>query len=586
MTSKLPSSLTLQKRSGFAVIDPETELYHHKIGRAQHVAISYVWGDWTENPEAGHHLRHWPILRQRLLRIVGRSASQFMKIESGNSSRCWLDCKCINQESEGDKKYWVPRMDEIYSEARCTVLLLRNINLTSLKEAEGQLACDLDDDDHACHLTQICTTLTCLSPELEAECIDTLKILNAGEWRKRAWIFQEILLSKEYILSGEDGVEIKLGDAATIAYLLFQRYPQHKGLGEFASWCRRLFRLRLYYFEYKICPSNLLQLASSLEATLPCDKYYALCGLLRLKTLKYDSSHSERQALESVILALTKAGRLSWLSAIPPAINRKISVDGRFLPYVERRLDQGLGSLYANTKGSSITQVVFTTRHVGHITKIYNALELLQAAILLAKAENPSPQDFLPHISIIPALLMTVSREIVETLTCQPILGRLCRVLKVPEQNSGSTVLMKLLAIQSPTPFQTHQSLAPDDLLADTELVAASAWAVQHHVNEILNSVEFLEWCPIEKPESRYHAIGSKGCHIGTQVCIVIGDPLLMAVEMDVAERGSKETRWITMLQQPASQDKGVQFNPSASSFASLSARWNGWKQRDLSFSI
>lgn len=584
MTSELPSSLTLQKRSGFAVIDPESELYYHKIGRAQHVAISYVWGDWTKDPEAGHHLRHWPILRKRLLRIVGPGASQFMKIESGHASRCWLDCKCINQNSEGDKKYWVPRMDEIYSEARCTVLLLRNINLASLKEAEESLACDLDDDDHACHLTQICTTLTSLSPELESRCIDTLKAISRGEWRKRAWIFQEILLSKEYILSGEDHIEIKLGDASTIAHLLFQRYPDHGWLGEFASWCRRLFRLRRYYFAYKICPSNVLQLASSLESTLPCDKYYALCGLLRLKNLPYNSSHSERQALESVILALTKAGRLSWLSAIPPSINSKIILDGEFLPYVERYLYQGLGSFYANTKSSSDSQIVFSSRHVGHITQIYNAQALVQEAISLAN-EIPPQQDFLPHISIIPALLMTVCREAIESLAAQPVLGRLCRVLKIPEKNGGAALLMKLLAIQSPTPFHTHQAPTSDNPLADTELVASSAWSIQHHIHTILHSVEFLEWSPIGKPAARYYAVGSKGCRIGTQVCVVIGDPLLVAIDMDAPQGHITQAKWITMLQQPASPDKGAQFSPPAA-VASVSARWRGWKQRDLVFSF
>lgn len=508
-----------------------------------------------------------------------------MKIESGHASRCWLDCKCINQNSDGDKKYWVPRMDEIYSEARCTVLLLRNINLSCLKEAEQNLACDLDDDEHVCHLTQTCTTLTSLSPELESCCIETLKAIDSGGWRKRAWIFQEILLSKEYILSGEDQIEIKLGDAATIAHLLFQRYPDHRWLGEFASWCRRLFRLRLYYFGYKICPSNILQLASSLEATLPCDKYYALCGLLRLKNLEYNSSHSEHQALESVILALTKSGRLSWLSAIPPSIDGKIFLTGQLLPYVERRLDQGLGSFYANTKGSTNSRIVFRSRHVGHITQIYNAREHLQAAISYAN-ENPPQENFPPHISVIPALLMTVCREAVETLTLQPILGRLCGVLKIPEKNSSSTVLMKLLAIKSSTSFNSYQSLRSDVPLADIELVASSAWSIQHYINAILHSVEFLEWSPLGKPETRFYTVGSKGCRIGTHVCIVVGDPLLIAVGMGISQGHAVQAKWITMLHQPASSDKGARFDPSASSFISVRAKWNGWKQQDLEFSI
>ncbi|RMZ78481.1 hypothetical protein DV737_g3878, partial [Chaetothyriales sp. CBS 132003] len=175
MTSTLRRSALGFNRSGFSLIDPETELYHHKIGRAQHVAISYVWSDWTDDPEAGHHLRHWPDLRRRLLKIVGSGASTFMKICSGHATSCWLDCKCIDQESATDKAYWVPRMDEIYSEARC-------------------------------------------------------------QWRKRAWIFQEILLSEEYILTDESGGEIKLSDVGVIASLLFQKYSDEEWLSEFANW--------------------------------------------------------------------------------------------------------------------------------------------------------------------------------------------------------------------------------------------------------------------------------------------------------------------------------------------------------------
>jgi len=70
-------------------------------------------------------------------------------------------------------------------------------------------------------------------------------------------------------------------------------------------WGQRLVNLRTSWLAYKICDSNVLQMSTSLSATLPCDKYYALCGVLRLKELEYDSSHSEFQALRAVVLALT-----------------------------------------------------------------------------------------------------------------------------------------------------------------------------------------------------------------------------------------------------------------------------------------
>jgi Heterokaryon incompatibility protein (HET) len=135
MTATLPSSITGSKRKGFALIDPETNLFYQKLGRSQHVAISYCWAEWTDGLDADHNLQHWPELRRRLLKIVGPGASQFMKIRSGGAIRCWIDCKCIDQGSAADKSYWIPRMDEVYSEARCTVLLMRKVNLAPLQEA-------------------------------------------------------------------------------------------------------------------------------------------------------------------------------------------------------------------------------------------------------------------------------------------------------------------------------------------------------------------------------------------------------------------------------------------------------------------
>jgi hypothetical protein len=103
MSQILPKGTLNRGRSGFAMIDPETELYHHKLGRAQHVAISYVWSEWQN--ELGSGLPNWSLLRARLLELVGRSASNFMKILTGHRVNCWLDSKCIDQSSGEDKAY-------------------------------------------------------------------------------------------------------------------------------------------------------------------------------------------------------------------------------------------------------------------------------------------------------------------------------------------------------------------------------------------------------------------------------------------------------------------------------------------------
>ena len=125
-----------------------------------------------------------------------------------------------------------------------------------------------------------------MTEERERTCLQVMEKLYRGRWRKRAWIFQEILLSKNYILDGGSSGWIKLGDVGVIAGFLFRRRPQDPWLGKFSDWCKRLHLLCEYYGEaqtYELSKANFLQAAADLEATIPADKYYALCGILRLK---------------------------------------------------------------------------------------------------------------------------------------------------------------------------------------------------------------------------------------------------------------------------------------------------------------
>jgi hypothetical protein len=131
MAEKPPKSHLSPTRSAFSLIDPSTSLFHRQIDRhayltsgfRTHVAISYVWSEWRDN--ASDKLPSWPALQKRLMSVLGEHASPEIKAVTGKATRCWLDCMCIDQESREDKSYWIPRMDEIYYEARCTILLLR-----------------------------------------------------------------------------------------------------------------------------------------------------------------------------------------------------------------------------------------------------------------------------------------------------------------------------------------------------------------------------------------------------------------------------------------------------------------------------
>ena len=133
MAEELPKSHLSSTRSAFALIDPSTSLFHRQIDRHAYltsgfhtyVAISYVWSEWRD--DASDKLPSWAALQKRLMSLLGERAPPDVKAITAKATRCWLDCMCIDQESSEDKSYWIPRMDEIYYEARCTILLLRHL---------------------------------------------------------------------------------------------------------------------------------------------------------------------------------------------------------------------------------------------------------------------------------------------------------------------------------------------------------------------------------------------------------------------------------------------------------------------------
>lgn len=204
-------------------------------GLRTHVAISYVWSEWRDRPE--DRLPSWPLLQKRLQSLLGAEASPDIKAVTRGWSRCWIDCICIDQDSTDDKAYWIPRMDEIYYEARCTILLLRStlLQLEPLLRMRDQVRCSFRGPPrfrdlvymvpHECLLCQSCASLPAMIPEdLETGAVQALRELSQSTWRQRAWILQEILLSRDYLLSWDDsGSGISLADAAVIAALLFRR---------------------------------------------------------------------------------------------------------------------------------------------------------------------------------------------------------------------------------------------------------------------------------------------------------------------------------------------------------------------------
>jgi hypothetical protein len=302
-----------------------------------------VWSEWKDS--LGDKLPSWTQIRERLLQLSTTSlVTAYNKPPAGNLPfnflqhdpfRCWLDSKCINQALQADKAYWIPRMNEVYFDARCTILLLKDLDLTVLYELYKITTCLVSEtspegspksgpNSHCCLFTPNCISLKSLiPPELEDVCLTTLEALWYGSWRKRAWIFQEILLSARYMLSWGDSSSVAYMDLGTVGYIaafLHQRHPSKAWLNDFWTWCKQCQCLREFYSDKCDMEATILQLAQDLESTVPCDKYYALCGVLGLTEVGYDAEHTAEEALNNVMSALTRQGRLGWMYAIPSGI--------------------------------------------------------------------------------------------------------------------------------------------------------------------------------------------------------------------------------------------------------------------------
>ncbi|CAJ2500184.1 Uu.00g030370.m01.CDS01 [Anthostomella pinea] len=558
MSRQFPRSTLSRTHSGFAMIDPETELFHHKRGRAQHVAISYVWSEWQQSTGSGG-LPDWPLLRARLRELVGPGASSFMRVTTGHRLNCWLDSKCIDQASAADKAYWIPQMDEVYSEARCTVLLLRGVDLGVLAEAEQRLACDIDDDTHSCLLAQSCTALTDLSGLPELEMVAVVRQLWDGTWRRRAWIFQEILLSDEYILSGENNTQLRLSDIGVLAGLLFRRLPEKGFWNKFSDWCRRLLWLRRRYFNYNLCAASILQMAQGLEAAVPADKYYALCGILRLESLSYNRDHTAHEALQAVCFELTRKGALSWLYAIRPAMqvppnSQMIDVrESSLSAYVDIHQELS-GSFYAKPRVTP-RSVSFDVNVLGTVRKVLSIADVLSQTehMLQGNPQVVAIPDELAYLANIPILLLKMALDSTLPLLQGTLAALLNRVLGLGVDASAADMVWRLYTLEDGPDRPPSDQRSQD--LPTKELAMSASWALNRRIAALEQDYRVILWSRDETTSSSQPRDSSdlKDCamalglaHVveAAGVCRVRGDQILIAASLGGGTGAEMAARW------------------------------------------
>lgn len=152
----------------------------------QYIALSYVWGTVNQ-----------PILTMDMLDkltedcgldIIWTHMPQTVKdavmfCESIGERYLWIDALCIIQDYPRDMRLSILRMRQIYAGAKCT------ISATSTNTAETGILNSLTND-----------TCSCLTVE------SLYELIEMSPWSRRAWCYQEKVLSHRMIFFTSHGV--------------------------------------------------------------------------------------------------------------------------------------------------------------------------------------------------------------------------------------------------------------------------------------------------------------------------------------------------------------------------------------------
>jgi len=169
------NKLESKKIQGFQVIDCDTNKIVHPLDRCEYVALSYVWGgvedQWVNgdmemsNPS--------PVVADAIL-VTKQLGYKYL----------WVDRYCIDQGNAEEKHAQVKKMDVIYMQAELTLIA-----------ADGESASvGLPGVGTTPRCRQMCVrlgswNLTVNTPNME-------EVIASCPWSKRAWTYQEGLLSR------------------------------------------------------------------------------------------------------------------------------------------------------------------------------------------------------------------------------------------------------------------------------------------------------------------------------------------------------------------------------------------------------
>lgn len=260
------------------VIEPAAEL-HAPIkctltpvclaGKPEYEALSYVWGDGTNEAAIEVNGCRW-FVRQSL-----RAALRGLRFRE-LSRVLWIDALCINQHDIDERNQQVRIMSSIYRSAKQVLIWIGESDdkiqlafdyLDSIRtKSEEDDNCDEPNDGGNEHVA--CKPRgTRWQPRVMGELLQSFQELCARPWFSRTWTIQEFALAKEAVLVC--GKDEQTWDLAR------EQYPN--------SPLEKLSKLRT-------SPSveSVLEHSIKCAVTDPRDKVYALLGFLDYPSVKVD----------------------------------------------------------------------------------------------------------------------------------------------------------------------------------------------------------------------------------------------------------------------------------------------------------
>lgn len=172
------------------------DLFRHNLDSDNnYTSLSYCWGPLDPAQLItlqGQDFSITPNLHAALKRLRQTDTTKIM----------WVDALCIDQSNTAEKGHQVGQMGAIYSNAECTVMWLgtetKDCDLAlKLTEHFGWMGVSPTTETIKAWSDSLLDTFT--SDAYDSHWAAMSSLLNVGYWR-RAWIIQEVVLSKNLVL--------------------------------------------------------------------------------------------------------------------------------------------------------------------------------------------------------------------------------------------------------------------------------------------------------------------------------------------------------------------------------------------------